>query len=84
MRSLRVIDASIMPQATAGDLNGPTIMLAERAVDIIRQNLLPEADIAPLMAASDWRDQQRSLSIDRDYAGERPDLSGILASEMTQ
>ena len=84
VRNLRVVDASIMPQATAGDLNGPTTMPAERAADIIRQNFLPEAVIAPQMAASDWRDQQRSLSIDRDYADERPDLSGILASEMTQ
>ena len=84
LRNLRVVDASIMPQATAGDLNGPTIMLAERAADIIRQKLLPEAMDAPLMAANDWREQQRSPSIDWDYAGERLELSGILASEMTQ
>lgn len=84
LRNLRVVDASIMPQATAGDLNGPTIMLAERAADIIRQNLLPEATNAPLMAASDWRDQQRSPSITRNCAGERLELSGILATEMTQ
>jgi len=84
LRNLRVVDASIMPQATAGDLNGPTIMLAERAADIIRQKLLPETKDAPLMAANDWRERQRSPSIDRDYAGERQELSGILSSEMTQ
>ena len=84
LRNLRVVDASIMPQATAGDLNGPTIMLAERAADIIRQNFLPEATNAPLMAASDWRDQQRSPSITRNYEGERLELSGVLATEMTQ
>lgn len=84
LQNLRVIDASIMPQATAGDLNGPTIMLAERAADIIRQKLLPEASIAPLMAANDWREHQRSPSIDRNYADERLELSSILASEVTQ
>jgi choline dehydrogenase len=84
LRNLRVVDASIMPQATAGDLNGPTIMLAERAADIIRQKLLPEAKDAPLMAANDWREQQRSPSIAQNYANERQELSGILSSEMTQ
>lgn len=83
VQNLRVIDASIMPQATAGDLNGPTIMLAERAADIIRSNLLPEAEEAPLLAAGDWQLHQRATEISRDYANERAELSEILANTMT-
>ena len=33
-----------MPQATAGDLNAPTLVLAERMSDLIRGRHLPEAD----------------------------------------
>jgi choline dehydrogenase len=82
VQNLRVVDASIMPQATAGDLNGPTIMLAERAADIIRGKLLPAADDAPIMAAHDWPSHQRSAAICKDYADDRDRLRAILLSEM--
>ena len=59
VEALRVADSSIFPQITNGNINGPSIMVGEKASDhILNKSPLLKANISPWISEN-WKTHQR-------------------------
>ena len=58
--SLRVIDSSVFPTIPNGNLNAPTIMVAEKIADAILGNTPLAPSNVPTWIAPQWETEQRN------------------------
>jgi choline dehydrogenase len=59
MEALRVVDSSIFPRITNGNLNGPSMMVGEKAADLILgREPLPASNLEPWINPN-WKTSQR-------------------------
>ena len=70
MEQLRVVDSSIFPTITNGNLNAPTIMAAERAADLIAGKTLLAPTEAPVWIDPSWQQAQRAGQPQREISRE--------------
>ena len=59
IENLRVVDSSVFPTIPNGNLNGPTIMVGEKAADIIKGVDPLPASNAPFFVDDEWETRQR-------------------------
>jgi len=68
IQGLRVVDSSIFPTIPNGNLNSPTIMVAERAADIILGKTPLPVSGATVTLAEQWQQKQRLHAPKRQLA----------------
>ncbi len=60
IEGLRVVDSSIFPTIPNGNLNAPTIMVSERAADLILGKEVLKPSTASVYNSTDWPSKQRT------------------------
>ena len=59
LKNIRVVDSSVFPTVPNGNLNAPTMMLAERGADIIKGNTVTPDTAVPVYLDEEWQYRQK-------------------------
>ena len=59
LNNIRVIDSSIFPTIPNGNLNAPTMMVAERGADIVRGNIQSSSSSVEVYIDPNWQERQK-------------------------
>jgi choline dehydrogenase len=59
LNNIRVIDSSIFPTIPNGNLNAPTMMVAERGADLIKGNVQSPESFVEVYIDPNWQERQK-------------------------
>jgi choline dehydrogenase len=59
LNNIRVIDSSIFPTIPNGNLNAPTMMVAERGADLIKGNVQSPESFVEVYIDPHWQERQK-------------------------